>query len=299
MDNPTLLVLAGGAATRYGPPKIFDPVGPNGETIVEYSIYDARRAGFGRVVFVIRKEIEQAFKEMATARFGRHLQAEYVCQELTKLMRADQIPAGRTKPWGTTHAILMAASIIHEPFAVINVGDFYGPESYRSLVRHLNSGSSDYAMVGFVLRHTLSEFGSVPRAICHVNESGFLDRIVELKNVEREGIHARNIDTQGQETRLAGDEIVSMNIWGFTPQVFDQFRERFHRFSQLNAANATAECLIPNTINDLLTDRMARVRVLRGGDMCFGITYREDYSRAIEKVRRLIESGSYPKRLWG
>jgi len=299
MGNPTLLILAGGAGSRSGGPKIIDPIGPNGETIVEYSIYDARRAGFGRIVFVIRKEVESAFKEMTAARFGRNVKVEYVIQELSKLVRSDQVPGGRTKPWGTTHAILMAASVIHEPFAIINAGDYYGTESYRALAAHLNSGTSDYAMVGFVLRNTLTPFGSVARAICEVNESGYLDKIVEMKNVEREGRYVRNVDAAGQETRLTGDELVSMNMWGFAPRVFDQLREQFQKFLQLHGGDLYAECVIPNTVNDLLETGQARVRALRGGESWFGITYEEDHSRAVESVRHLIEAGCYPRKLWG
>lgn len=299
MESPTLLVLAGGTASRYGGRAMLDPVGPNGESIVEYSIYDAHRAGFDRVVFVIRKESEPAFKEMVSNRFGRHMKTEYVIQELAKLTRSDQVPPGRSKPWGTTHAILMAASTIHAPFGVINVGDFYGAESYRVLANHLKSGTSDYATVGFVLRDTLSHFGSVARGICHVNESGFLDKIVELKNVERVGGHARNVDAAGHEIRLTGDEVVSMNMWAFTPAVFLQLCEQFHKFLQENHADSQAECFIPNTVNDLLHAGQARVKVLRGSDSWFGITYGEDHSRAVESVRRLIESGRYSKNLWG
>ena len=245
MVSPTLLILAGGAGSRSGGPRVIDPVGPNDETIPEYSIYDARRAGFGRIVFVIRKEVEHAFKELTDARFGlHHIRVEHVCQEIGKLVRPDQIPAGRTKPWGTTHAILMAASTIHEPFAVINAGDFYGAESYRALARHLTSGSADYAMVGFTLRHTLSEFGTVARGVCQVNKEGYLDKIVVLKNIERVGSHARNIDATGEETNLVGDEVVSMNMWGFTPGVFDHLREHFQKFLHANSGDLTAECLI-------------------------------------------------------
>lgn len=299
MDNPTLLILAGGAASRYGGRKMLDPVGPNGESIVEYSIYDAHRTGFGKVVIVLRKEMEPAFQETISNRLGRHIKIEYVIQDVAKLTRSDQVPPGRSKPWGTTHAILMAASRIHEPFAVINVGDFYGGESYRVLANHLKSGTTDYATVGFVLRDTLSTSGAVARAICHVNEFGFLDQIVELKNVEREGGHARNLDAAGHEIKLTGDEVVSMNMWAFTPAIFLPLREQFQKFLQENSSDPQAECFIPNTVNDLLRAGQARVKVLRGSDSWFGITYGEDHSRAAESVRRLIESGRYSKKLWG
>ena len=300
MANPTLLILAGGAASRFGRPKVIEPVGPHGETIVEYSIFDARRAGFSRIVFVIRKEIEQAFKEMTTARFGsHHVRVEHVCQELGKLTRSDQVPDDRTKPWGTTHAILMAANTIHEPFAVINVADYYGPESFRVLARHLSSASTDYAMVGFRLRNTLSQFGCVARAICDVDDHGYLCKIVEQKDVERDGSHARATDEAGCEMRLTGEEFVSMNMWGFHPSVFDLLRQQFQYFLEQNSQSLTAECLIPSTMNALLTTGKARVKVLPGSDSWFGITYTEDHAHAIEKVRQLIEGGYYPTRLWG
>ncbi len=299
MSNPTLLILAGGAGTRYGGRKLLDPVGPSGEILVEYSIYDARRAGFGRIVFVIRKEVEQDFVRMANTRFGRSFRAEYVVQEMSKLTTPDQVPPGRTRPWGTTHAILMAAGTIHEPFAVINVGDFYGPQSFRVLAAHLNSGSPDYGMVGFILRDTLSPFGSVARGVCHVNESGYLERIVELKNVEREGGHAQNVDASGHETRLTGGEVVSMNMWGFTPRIFDQLREQFQKFLAVHSSDTEAECILPNTVNSLLLAGQARVKVLHSGETWFGISYSEDHSRAVENVRCSIEAGRYPKRLWG
>ena len=298
MVNPTLLVLAAGMGSRYSGLKQFDPVGPDGATIMDYSIYDAHRAGFGKVVFVIRPDNEQLFKQMVGARLGKRIAVEYVFQALGKLLPGLPVPAGRTKPWGSTHAILMAANTIHEPFAVINSDDFYGAESYRSLAHHLQSGTTDYAMVGFVLRNTLSEFGAVARGVCQVNGKGFLENIVELKNIERDGGHASNTDAAGRGTRLAGDEVVSMNMWGFTPQVFGQLHERFQKFIQLNGTDLEAECYIPSTVNELLVAGQVRVRVLRTLDSWFGVTYREDHPRAVESIRRLIEAGYYPKRLW-
>jgi dTDP-glucose pyrophosphorylase len=298
MVTPTLLVLAAGMGSRYGGPKHFDPVGPDGEAIMDYSIYDAHSAGFGRVVFVIRKENEQPFKQMVGARYQKRIAVDYVFQELGKLLPGFSVPPGRTKPWGTTHAILMAASTIHEPFAVINSDDFYGAESYRALARHLQSGAEDYAMVGFVLRNTLSEFGAVARGVCQVDDSGYLQNIVELKSIERQGGHAGSIDAEGRETRLTGNEVVSMNIWGFTPKVFAQLHTHFQKFLQLNGADLNAECYIPSTVNELLVDGQARVKVLRTHDSWFSVTYREDHPRAVESIRRLIEAGNYPKRLW-
>jgi len=284
--------------SRYGGLKELDPVGPDGESILDYSIHDAHHAGFGKVVFVIRKEIEEPFKRRVGPRFEKRIAVEYVFQELGKLLPGFSAPAGRTAPWGTTHAILMAANSIHEPFAVINCHDFYGADSYRALARHFQSGTEDYAMVGYVLRKTLSEFGVVARGICQADDKGFLQKIVELKNIERAGGHATNTDADGVETRLAGDEAVSMNMWGFTPRVFPQLHQHFQKFLQQNGADLQAECYIPDTVNELLVEGETRVKVLRAQDTCFGITYREDHPRAVEAISRLIEAGNYPKRLW-
>jgi NDP-sugar pyrophosphorylase family protein len=298
MVSPTLLILAAGMGSRYGEQKLIEPVGPDGETIMDFSIYDARRAGFGRIVLVIRREIEHRAKEIVNARIGKHLKVEYVYQDLAQLPPGFQAPAGRAKPWGTTHAILTASSTIHEPFAVINVDDFYGAESYHALAHHLQSGTTDYAMAGFVLRNTLSDFGAVARGVCQVDGNGFLENIVELKSIEREGGHATDIDTEGQETRLTGNEVVSMNMWGFTPHVFGQLHEHFQRFLEVNGRDLEAECFIPSTVNEMLMAGQVRVKVLRCADTWFGLTYREDHPRAVESIRRLIEDGNYPKRLW-
>jgi len=185
--QPTLLVMAAGMGTRYGGLKQIDPVGPSGETIIDYSIYDAMRAGFGKLVFVIRKDIEQPFRDIVGARFERRIPVEYVFQELDKIPAPFSVPTGRTKPWGTTQAVLAAADTIHEPFAVINADDFYGAESFRVLAEHLQSGSGDYAMVGFILRNTLSDFGSVARGVCRVSDSGYLEKIEELTNIVPDG----------------------------------------------------------------------------------------------------------------
>ncbi|MGO9435887.1 MAG: NDP-sugar synthase [Terracidiphilus sp.] len=298
MMDPTLLVLAAGMGSRYGGMKQLDPVGPEGETIMDYSIFDARRAGFAKVVFVIRKEIERQFKETIGSRFDKRISVEYVFQEIDKLVPAHAIPPGRTKPWGTTHAILMAATAIHGPFAIINADDFYGAGSFRALADHLKSGTPDYAMISFVLRNTLSDFGAVARGICTVDKDGCLERIVELKSIERAGRHVINADPDGKETKLSGDEAVSMNMWGFTPQIFPLLREHFHDFLRSNAGDLKAECYIPNTVNELISAGQARVRVLRGGESWFGVTYREDRPRALESIRRLVEGGYYPRRLW-
>lgn len=298
MVNPTLLILAAGMGSRYGGLKLIEPVGPGGESIMDYSIFDARRAGFGRVVLVIRRGIEQQIKERIGSRFEKHLSVEYVFQEINKLPAGFRPPVGRTRPWGTTHAILMAAGAIHEPFGVINVDDFYGAESYKVLGRHLQSGTGKFATVGHTLRNTLSEFGTVARGVCRVDQNGFLANVLELKNIEREGGHAKDIDAQGRQTVLTGNEIVSMNMWGFTPEVFPLLDEHFQKFLHQEPDGLETECAIPNTINEIVVAGQAQVKVLRCEESWFGITYGEDHSHAAEKIRRLIEAGHYPKKLW-
>jgi hypothetical protein len=297
-SSPTLLVLAAGMGSRYGGLKQIDPVGPVGETIIDYSIFDALRAGFGKLVFVIRKDIEQQFREIVGARFEKRVAVEYVFQALEDIPPRFIVPAGRTKPWGTTQAILLAADVIHEPFAAINADDFYGADGYRSLAGHLTSGSADYAMVGFVLRNTLSDFGSVARGVCQVSADGYLEHIVEMTKIERDGDGARNTDAAGTVTKLNGDEPVSMNMWGFTPAVFGQLRERFEKFLESSGTDLKSECYIPNTVGELVRGGQARVKVLHSRDSWFGVTYREDRPRVVESIRRLIADGLYPERLW-
>jgi len=295
---PTLLVLAAGMGSRYGGLKQIDPVGPGGETIIDYSIFDALRAGFGKLVFVIRKDIEEAFRETVGSRFEKRVPVEYVFQSLEAIPPQFTVPAGRSKPWGTTHAILAAAEVIHEPFAAINADDFYGAQGYRELAGHFNSGSPGYAMVGFILRNTLSDFGSVARGVCQVTAEDMLQNIVERTKIERDGNGARNTDADGNVTKLSGDESVSMNMWAFTPSVFPQLRERFQQFLEKSGTDLKAECLIPNTVGELIRDGEARVKVLRTSDSWFGVTYREDRPRVIESVRALIAAGTYPEKLW-
>jgi NDP-sugar pyrophosphorylase family protein len=298
MSTPTLLVLAAGMGSRYGGLKQVDPVGPDDETIMDYSIFDAHKAGFGRVVFVIRKEIEKLFVQKVGARYEKRIAVDYVFQEIGTLPQGFALPSGRVKPWGTAHAILMAAAAIQEPFAVINADDFYGAEGYRALAHHLQLGTCDYAMVGYTLRETLSDFGAVARAVCQVDDEGSLLDIFELKRIEREDNHTVNRDSDGREMKLTGNEIVSMNMWGFTPRIFDLLRESFQKFLERHGADLNAECYLPSTVNDLIHAGKAHVKVLRSSDSWFGITYREDRGHAVESIRRLIESGAYPKRLW-
>ena len=299
MTKPTLLVLAAGMGSRYGGLKQIDPVGPSGETIIDYSIFDAMRAGFGKLVFVIRKDIEQQFREIVGVRFEKRIAVEYVFQELDKLPAGYSLPAGRTKPWGTTHAILMAENAIKEPFAAINADDFYGQQAYQVLAQHLTSGTPDYAMVGFVLKNTLSDHGSVARGVSRVDGNNYLTHIVEMMKIERDGNGAKNTEADGQITKLTGDEAVSMNFWGFTPALFPQIKEEFEKFLKRAGGEQKSECYIPATVGDLVTSGRARCKVLRSSDSWFGVTYREDRPQVVESIRRLIAQGKYPEKLWG
>lgn len=298
MAAPSLLILAAGLGSRYRGSKLNDPVGPGGETIMDYSIYDARQAGFGRVLFVIRQQIELTFRGAIAARYGRHLAPEYVYQEVAKLPAVFHPPIGRTQPWGTTQAVLVAAQTIHEPFAVINGDDFYGADSYRAMVHHLTSGTADYATMGFVLRNTLPELGPVARAICDVGADGYLTGLTELKNIERQGGRAQQVDAEGNVRSFSGNETVSMNMWGFTPQVFPQLEARFAAFLRRSGGNLTAEFALPEAIGELVTAGAARVKVLHSADTWFGVTHGHDQSEAAESIRKLIEAGYYPRKLW-
>ncbi len=298
MSKPTLLVMAAGMGSRYGGLKQIDPMGPSGETLMDYSIFDALRAGFGKVVFVIRKDIEEPFKKIIGAKFEQRVPVDYVFQELDKIPSGFKVPEGRTKPWGTTQAVLMAEDAIHEPFAVINADDFYGAEGYQVLAKHLTSGSPDYAMVGFVLRNTLSDFGSVARGVSKADKDGYLQTVEELTKIERDGDHAKNTDPAGNVTKLTGDELVSMNMWGFTPQIFPLLRERFHQFLGRSGNELKSEHFVPTAVNELVSSGKARVKVLRTNDAWFGVTYREDRPRVVDSIAALVQKGKYPSKLW-
>jgi NDP-sugar pyrophosphorylase family protein len=280
----TLLVLAAGVGSRYGGLKQIDPVGPNGVTIIDYSIYDARRTGFDKLVFVIRREIEVAFKEIIGSRFEKRITVEYVFQD---------VPPHRQKPWGTGDAILKAREVVHEPFAAINADDFYGRNSYHLLAEHLRAGGEDYAMVGFRLSNTLSEFGSVARGVCECDADGYLRSVTELTKVERADGGA-----VADGRKVNGDEIVSMNLWGFTPAIFAQLEHLFAEFLRERGQQEKAEFFIPTAVNELIKHNEARVKVLPTSDSWFGVTYREDRRRVIESIRQLIARGEYPEKLW-
>ncbi len=296
MQKPTLLVLAAGMGSRYGGLKQIDPVGPSGETIIDYSIYDAIRAGFGKVVFVIRHDIEKTFREVVGSKFEKRLPVEYAFQEITDTPASFTVPASRTKPWGTGHAILVAEKVIHEPFAMINADDFYGADTFRTLadyLRQVRADSSAYAMVGFTLRKTLSEHGTVARGVCQVDDTGKLKHIVEMLKIEKIATGAR----QGDVT-LTGDEPVSMNFWGFTPTLFGHLHTEFQKFLQAHGQEEKSEFLIPMVVGGLVNQGQATCQILRTTSSWFGVTYREDRPIVIESVRQLVQRGEYPAQLW-
>lgn len=296
--TPTLVILAAGMGSRYGGLKQTVPVGPGGESIMDYSVFDALRGGFGRVVIVLRRQMEPLFHEIYGARLEKHVPVVYAFQELDMLPVRFRLPAGRTKPWGTAHAVLSAEPCVHEPFVVINADDFYGADGFCKLAAHLRSGSSEYALAGFTLEQTLSEHGSVARGICKVSIDGYLETITELTGIVREGGRIENVDASGQRALLTGREAVSMNMWAFTPAIFSQLNEVFERFLEENGASLSAECYLPTSVNELIGRGEARVKVVPSTAKWFGVTYREDHDRVAESIAELVALGDYPARLW-
>jgi len=299
--EPTLVVLAAGLGTRYGGLKQIDAVGPSGETIIDYSLYDAMRAGFGKVVFVIRHYFEDAFKEKVSSKFENFVQTAFAYQELDACLNGFEPAANREKPWGTGHALLVARDVVDGPFAVINADDYYGPNSFATILSFItaaNASPDEYAMVGYTLRNTLSDYGAVSRGVCECDGQMFLRKIVERKKIEKCADGARYFDGDGTEHPLTGDEIVSMNLWGFQPSVFDHFQSSFDRFLREQREPDSPELLIPSVTDDLIKGGRATVKVLHTDDTWFGVTYRQDKSIAIECVRKLIDRGIYPAALW-
>jgi UTP-glucose-1-phosphate uridylyltransferase len=300
---PALVVLAAGIGARYGGLKQMDPVGPGGEAVLDYAVFDAKRAGFGKVIFVIRKQIEQDFRQLFGRRFARHVEVDYAFQALDMVPAGRLVPPGRQKPWGTGHAVLCAAPVLDRPFAVINADDFYGAESFRVLARFLTQqtlpNSNLFAMVGFQLDRTLSEHGTVARGLCQTDAEGYLSSVEELTAIEKQpGGGARNKEADASYRSLTGREVVSMNCWGFSPGLFDGLRRQFGEFLDGNEGSLKAEFYLPTAINALIRDGQARVKVLPTPCHWFGVTYREDRPVVIESIRALVRAGEYPERLW-
>jgi choline kinase len=302
--KPTLLVLAAGMGSRYGSLKQIDPIGPGGETIIDYSIYDALKAGFGKVVFVIRHDIEADFREVFLSKFANVIPVEYVFQELDKVPAGIIVPPTRTKPWGTGHAILMAAGIINEPFAVINADDFYGADAYRKMAAFLlhageeKQNDNEYSMVGYLLRNTMSEHGAVSRGICKLDQDSFLKDVNECTNIEYSQGGIAYHDKNDALVFLEDDTIVSMNFWGFMPSFFLHLSDQFSDFMKQNFDQPKAEFYIPTVVDKLIKTAKARTKVLKSSDQWFGVTYKEDKPVVIQKINQLIKAGTYPEKLW-
>jgi UTP-glucose-1-phosphate uridylyltransferase len=292
--------MAAGMGSRYGGLKQLDGAGPHGEVIMDYSVYDALRAGFGKVVFVIRRSFEKEFAVFAR-RFGGAVRYDTVLQEIENIPAGYSCPAGRTRPWGTNHAVMMAAPVIHEPFAVLNADDYYGVDSFRILAAYLQSpaaGQNSYCMVGFQVGNTLSDTGGVSRGVCRVDDGEYLSGIVERHHIRRVNGHIRYIDDGGHPVTLPGNTPVSMNMWGFTPDYFTHSERLFHLFLEENSRNPEAEFYIPYAVNELVQSRTATVRVLPTPSQWFGVTYREDRPAVVRRLAQLHASGVYPERLF-
>lgn len=299
--KPTLIVMAAGVGSRYGGLKQIDPVGPNGEIILDYSVYDAVRAGFGKVVFIIRRDIEKDFKAIIGSRFADRINVEYVFQELTDLPPGFNVPPGRVKPWGTGHAILSCRKAVTEPFGVINADDLYGAESYKILADYLSNldpAGNTYAMVGFRIANTLSDHGHVTRGICEVDASRMLLSVVERFKIEKTQNGVRYQDEKEQWVALQGDEIASMNMWGFTPTLFKYLEQKFPLFLQQAGNNLKAEFLMPSIADELIKDLKITMKVLNTPTKWLGVTYKEDKPEVQKNICDLVGRKIYPSPLW-
>lgn len=299
--KPTLVILAAGIGSRYGSLKQMDAVGPSGETIIDYSIYDALRAGFGNAVFIIRRGIEADFREAFLKKLHGRVEVDYVFQELDDLPPGFRVPPHRHKPWGTSHAVLMAAAKVRKPFAVINADDFYGRDAYRLMGTFLAEPSAEpgrFAVVGYDLQGTLSEHGSVARGVCEVDGSGYLKDIVERTHIEKTTAGIASVEADGGSLIFPSETVVSMNFWGFTPAYFDLARREFERFLRHQIDNPKAEMFIPLVVNTLIQKGEATVKVLPTSSTWFGVTYREDKPRVMAEIKKLIDAGEYPETLW-
>lgn len=299
--KPTLFVLAAGMGSRYGGLKQLDGLGPNGETIMDYSIFDAIRGGFGKVVFVIRKDFEQDFRNKILSKYENHIPVELVFQALDSLPSGFACPADRVKPWGTNHAVLMGKDVIQEPFAVINADDFYGRDSFAVLgkaLAEMNGKVNDYCMVGYRVGNTLSESGSVARGVCETNAEGYLTTVVERTAIERIDGKVSFTDENAQLVTIADNTPVSMNMWGFTPDYFKYSEDYFVEFLKENMGNLKSEYFIPLMVNKLINDGTARVQVLDTTSKWFGVTYAEDRQGVVDKIQSLVDAGDYPAKLF-
>ncbi|MCP5556224.1 MAG: nucleotidyltransferase [Verrucomicrobiaceae bacterium] len=303
MTKPTLLILAAGMGSRYGGLKQLDAMGPSGEVVLDYSVFDAIRAGFGKVVFVIRRDFEEQFRTQVGARFQDRIQVEYAFQDLNDLPEGFTVPADRVKPWGTAHAVLAAEGCVKEPFLMINADDFYGYDAFQKIAQDLmterpDDGLSHYSMVGFYLKNTLSDFGSVARGVCTLTDRGTLDSVTEMTKIFKTETGAENRENPENPVVLTGEEVVSMNFFGFTPDIFARLRSAFTEFLKTSGQDLKAECFVPKEVDVLIKAGKADVRVMESTGQWFGVTYPEDKEEVMKSIRALVEAGEYPASLW-
>lgn len=299
--KPTLFILAAGMGSRYGGLKQLDGLGPSGETIMDYSVYDALRAGFGKIVFVIRHDFEQEFREKIISRYEGHVPVEVVFQELDRLPEGFRPCEGRTKPWGTGHAVLMGKDAIREPFGVINADDYYGTDSFKVLadsLRALEGKSGEYCMVGFNIGNTLSENGGVSRGLCFVNEQGYLTGVRECHGIERKEGRIVQTAEDGSEIPFPEDASVSMNMWGFTPDYFGYSEKAFVDFLSAHGDEMKSEFYIPTVVNDLINSGTVTLKVDPTHSRCFGVTFAADRDATVAQFKTLVEEGVYPTPLF-
>lgn len=298
--SPTLVIMAAGMGSRYGGLKQIDPVGPSGEIVIDYSVFDAIRAGFGKVVFIIRKDIETAFRRVVEKNIAKRIPVDYAFQRLDDIPDGFSVPDSRQKPWGTGHAIHACRDIVKEPFGVINADDYYGPDSFRVLARQLQKTSplsTDSCLVAYVLRNTLSDHGSVTRGVCRI-EDEHLQEVVERMEIEPYNGQVRYKDHGAWQT-MSGEEPVSMNMWGFTPALFDQLRDRIPTFLKQAEGHANAEFLIPTIVDELIQENKTVVHALHSDEKWLGVTYPEDKPVVTRGIRCHVDQGAYPENLWG
>ena len=303
MEEPILVIMAAGIGSRYGGLKQLDAVGPSGEIIIDYSIYDAIRAGFSKVVFVIRRDIEAAFREKIGNRIQDRIETAYVFQELDQIPEGFPLPLGRTKPWGTGQAVLICREEIDRPFAVINSDDFYGASSFAGLADYLRQASdrdgvADYCMMGFTLKNTLSEFGTVSRGFCRVDREGYLEDIQERLKIRKTGEKVSYTENGSDWIEEDPESIVSMNMWGFTPGIFPELEKGFSTFLREKIEIPKSEYLLPEEVGMLVRNKKATVKVIPTAEKWFGVTYPADKPLVQKAIGILVDEGVYPKMLW-
>ena len=299
--KPTLFILAAGMGSRYGGLKQLDGLGPNGETIMDYSVFDAMRAGFGKVVFVIRKDFEEDFRRVVLSKYADHVPCEVCFQGIDNLPEGFTRNPERTKPWGTNHAVLMAKDLIKEPFMVINADDFYGKESFEVMAKFLlsvNGEQGKYCMAGYRVGNTLSEHGTVSRGVCATDKMGYLTDVVERTAIESKEGHIVFPDENGIEVEIPFDTPVSMNMWGFTPEYFEYTEAAFKAFLTEHGQELKTEFYIPTLVNDLIKAGKATCQVLDTPAKWFGVTYADDRQRVVDQIKALVDAGVYPNKLF-